>query len=397
MKPRNRKSVIILMAAVSVVGILLNKFYFFPMYNVSSSLRPVISTAVHVHELKQEVFTKSESIVDLSVNFNRTETSVNRTFKHLVLLYNKPPWINTEHYLLPTCEYNNCKFIVDKSTIVNSSAVVFYPSFPNMGSTPPARPTGQIWIFYSLEPPMNFYFPDYKSPAWRNTMNWSMTYRLDSDVVAPYGTILPRKTPAVRDYDKIWLRKKKFAVMVSSHCNPVSRRDEYVAQLRQRGVDIDVLGNCGTRVNFTTDTSEFVRMLNEYKFVFAFENSICPDYITEKVFQRYNYDVIIVGRGGGNYSKLLHGIPIISTANFANMTQLAKHLLDIGDNKDRYIGLLKRKDKYESFNEETFGYPYAMCELCRKLNFKQENRHIIKDMLNFLDRSTCPAPSDLEM
>ena len=106
------------------------------------------------------------------------------------------------------CEYNNCVYTKDRLHLNNSSAIVFVPSMGGFTSNPPISPLernlNQIWAVYSLEPPMNFYFDNYKSPHWTNTINWTMTYRFDSDILAPYGTTKSRKIPPVRDYNEIY-------------------------------------------------------------------------------------------------------------------------------------------------------------------------------------------------
>ena len=82
--------------------------------------------------------------------------------------------------------------------------------------------------------------------------------------------------------------KTEFAAAVISNCGARSRRLEYIKQM-QNYVNIDVFGKCGKQcptvskydIKIKGDCKKIIG--TDYKFYFAFENSICTDYITEKV------------------------------------------------------------------------------------------------------------------
>lgn len=334
------------------------------------------------------------TLVDIPSNFKWSLKSTKGKLK--IAWPNAPHWIVRRNNANFTCEYSNCYTSEGTHDIESAVALVFVPSLSNMGSKPPISPEkrnpNQVWVFYSLEPPMNFYYSDYLSSDWLNTMNWSMTYRLNSDIFAPYGTLKSRADPPKKNYGEIFDKKTKMAVGLVSHCNAESQRDLYMKQLIRSGLDVDIFGQCGSNL-FGGNIFELVA---NYKFILAFENCLCEDYITEKVFERYNMDVILVVRGGADYKKLLPQGTYINTADFKNTSHLTEFLKNTGGDKDLYINYLTRKDKYIAYNEDDFGHIFALCELCRKLNHIQKYRNMHVNMKDFfLNKSQCIVPKDI--
>ena len=252
---------------------------------------------------------------------------------------------------------------------------------PGVGYIPPLnqteRDSDQVWVFYGLESPFNYHYGDYTSKHWRNTFNWSMTYRTDSDIQEPYGMLRTLDNPIKRNYDKIFQEKTKFAVWIVSHCGTHSKREQYVKEM-QRFVGVDIYGMCGKR--FSIDIADLVK---EYKFFLSFENSLCPDYVTEKVFKYFGFSMIQVVRGGVDYDRLLPNVTFINTAKFPDVKTLTQYLSDVGSNKERYVSYLRKKDAYKAETED-FTYKNAMCDLCRKLNHKQKYRKSYVDIHTYI-------------
>ncbi|MPC29657.1 Galactoside 3(4)-L-fucosyltransferase [Portunus trituberculatus] len=62
-------------------------------------------------------------------------------------------------------------------------------------SIPATRPPGQPWVFLSLESASTVIGNNVNLARLGGVFNWTMTYRRDSDVVMPYGLVLPRTPP----------------------------------------------------------------------------------------------------------------------------------------------------------------------------------------------------------
>ena len=142
----------------------------------------------------------------------------------------------TVFYKMENVVIPNCRMTTDKSLLLKSSAIIFW--FELLDFLPPLspkdRPKDQAWIFYGLEaPPYHLYY-DNRHIAWRNTMNWSMTYRLDSDIPATYGYLEKKTIFPSKNYSAIYHSKTKFAAWFVSNCGAMSFRDEYVRENGER-------------------------------------------------------------------------------------------------------------------------------------------------------------------
>ena len=100
------------------------------------------------------------------------------------------------------------------------------------------------------------------------------------------------------------------------------------------------------------------------RFYFAFENSNCTDYVTEKFLNAIEVGAIpIVVGWWDTYRELLPG-SFIHVSQFANISQLAEHL----------TGLLKDEKSFMKYQEWRKFYRYertgvrASCEFCHKLS-----------------------------
>ena len=153
---------------------------------------------------------------------------------------------------------------------------------------------------------------------------------------------------------------------------------------------VDIFGKCGRRPIKGTQLDSLVHSV--YMFYLAFENSFCTDYITEKFFKYFTLDVIVVVRGGSNYSHLLPAGSFIDTADFASPRYLANYLNKVSNSEALYTEYLKKKDQYTVFTDTS---SLAYCSLCKKLNNLQDNRRTIDDHVTFMHKDVCWAPNDL--
>ncbi|XP_053385500.1 glycoprotein 3-alpha-L-fucosyltransferase A-like [Mercenaria mercenaria] len=309
-------------------------------------------------------------------------SSSNRKFQ--ILWYNPPPFLrvfrtDTMHCGFAKCKYSNCDMTFSKLEANISQAVIFdgYRMPQNLTFT---RPNGQIWIFAHHEPPRA-----YRASEWWNKIdlfNWTMTYNKDiADIFLPYGEILRHKRNVIRDFKSIAQNKNRTLLLVTSHCQTRSKRLEYVKVL-QKCIDVEVLGlcgknwSCGQRLRHGDNCFQ---LLNTFKFYLAFENSLCHQYFTEKFYENFSFDSIMLIRGGshGEARQLFPKGTHIATDDFKTIKDLGNFLKHLS--VDKYAHLLQRKSQYYSPGYLKV-YQRAMCNICKRMNFMNKYTKIITNI-----------------
>ena len=101
----------------------------------------------------------------------------------------------------------------------------------------------------------------------------------------------------------------------------------YVKKLQEH-VPVDIFGGCGRALNCNKGRDEcFVEIARSYQFYLSFENSLCKDYATEKLFRALASDLVPVVMGGANYSKIVPPKSIINVQDFPSPEVLGKELM----------------------------------------------------------------------
>ncbi len=186
-------------------------------------------------------------------------------------------------FLNDKCSINQCYLTDDFNLASTADAVLLennleFPSF--------SRPPDQIWIFYSLESPINTQHLGIQ--RFERHINITATYRTDSDIVTPYGKWITYDNSSLHPTDSLNrnyanCKAKKIAWFVSS-CDTTNNRYQYALELAKY-MDLDIYGPCGKLTCPRNESSKCFSLLKQdYKFYLAFENSNCKDYITEKFY-----------------------------------------------------------------------------------------------------------------
>ena len=269
------------------------------------------------------------------------------------------------------CPVQNCFVTADRDLQSKASAVLvnFRDDF-NFDDLPEQRPDWQRWIFFLWESPEHTYDwqwqSSHRSQPWLKTkfgsfFNWTMTYRLDSDIPFLYGRFVRRSVPT-RSLATFDFRKKLGSVIwIQSNCDTRSHRftssplftlfsnllhfscrSEFVAELAKY-IAVDTVGTCGSRSNTATEQKTLAKcprpdvfspmgdecrqhLSSTYKFYLATENSLCKDYVTEKFFRAATLDIIPIVFNGAEMSKFAPPMSYINANQFESPKKLAEFL-----------------------------------------------------------------------
>ncbi|XP_054156935.1 glycoprotein 3-alpha-L-fucosyltransferase A-like [Oppia nitens] len=354
----NRKRYLILLAIVLAVII---------VYKLNNQLIPYSTLHIHQNYLLNKIQEKSyiDSVVDddqdVDLSFHNISHLSVKEYQFIVLLWTKyfgsDSWSGVDLKTL-NCSHSNCLLTDDRSRLSRSDAVFFHWRDINPRDLPHIHKSGQKWILYNWESP--HYSPEYRIRRLASDIDWTMTYRRDSDIYVPYGSVDRCRRQWLNE--DLFDGKQRNVAWIVSNCDTPGNREQYVQEL-QKYIDVDIYGSCG-QYSCPRDDSCLQMLEKKYKFYLSFENSLCKDYITEKLFHIVEYDIIPVVYGSANYMQIMANRSVINVNDFRSPQELAEYLKELSNDKQKYNSYFKWKLSYCPKRTQ-FTY---FCQMCRKLN-----------------------------
>ncbi|KAK4328604.1 hypothetical protein Pmani_001080 [Petrolisthes manimaculis] len=248
--------------------------------------------------------------------------------KHFGFGYGREPFLRAK------CPVNTCYTTSNRSLFpLNEIDAVVWHWRSSDRSFPKKRWPHTRYVFWMMESASHMV---QKINPYRNHFNWTLTYRLDSDFPFLYGQVYRRRHPLPDQYRNYAQGKTKMAAWFVSNCHTIGGRESVVKILR-RWIQVDQYGGCGPLKCSREQANNCEMMLSkDYKFYLSFENSLCKDYVTEKLFSKLRIDVLPVVYGFGNYSMLAPPHSYIDALSFPNVKALADYLLYLHHNDTAY-------------------------------------------------------------
>ena len=280
-----------------------------------------------------------------------------------------------------------------------------------------------VTVFFQHESP--YYHWEYIDYRKKNGFyNYTMTYRLDSEIPWPYFTLFElmcmekerairsaqRKKQSISSINELEAhspksffslpltynatsKKSKKILAVISNCNNKERiRMISILQKNIKTPDgkraIDFYGACSQNPK---KVEKLENLRAQYKFYLAFENSKCLDYITEKFW----YTIlaksvpIVYGTTRERYELLAPKSSFIHVDDFGSLKKLAKHLtLLLNDDSEyskyfhwRYEYNLDKEIEKLKFADQNGQDEQGLCRLCQ-LTIEPE-RNVVSSLEKF--------------
>jgi hypothetical protein len=183
-----------------------------------------------------------------------------------------------------------------------------------------AARSGQVWVAEMLESAGNY--PQLDDPEFMALFNIEVSYRHTADIWTPY--IPPDFVTRYRDV-RPGARRRQCCAFISSTWDKSDRR-HYMRELMQQ-LDVHSFGRFmrNKRILFDRGEKTKLRVLKNYRFTLAFENSLMPDYVTEKFYQPLLTGTIPIYLGAPNIEEFAPGDNcFINALDFASPAQLAE-------------------------------------------------------------------------
>ncbi|KAF6729835.1 Alpha-(1,3)-fucosyltransferase 9 [Oryzias melastigma] len=230
-----------------------------------------------------------------------------------------------------------CFLTTDRSLYSKADGVLIHHRdiAPDLSNLPKLqRPSFQKWIWMNMESPSN----SAKLPGIANLFNLTLSYRLDSGISVPSGSLLTVDTE-----DFVLPKKTNLVCWIVSNWNENHVRAKYYKEM-SKYAPIQVFGQAFGR---PIPNDQYSSTMSSCRFYLAFENSIHKDYITEKLFNPLSLGTVpvVLGPSRQNYENLIPGSSFIHVNDFKSPRELVEYLNVLEKNETKYLRYFEwRKD-----------------------------------------------------
>ncbi|KAI6230035.1 Glyco-tran-10-N domain-containing protein [Aphelenchoides fujianensis] len=292
----------------------------------------------------------------------------------------------------PTAECPfDCAFVDRKHLLANRSAVrLFHARDFSIFDLPPLDPAA-LNVFFSLESPLNSEFRYHlltENVRRRDFFNLTVTYQTKSDVFYPYG--LFERIDGTEEDGEVYTdaeleraidQKTEMALVANSNCRTDSHREYLIEDLKKR-IPLTTVGKC---YGVKCDDQCFTSLQRQHFFYLAFENSVCPDYVTEKFFRMKDLIVPVVL----NRLSVPENVPsyaFIAVDDFATVQEFVDYLFRVIKDRQLYKSYFAWTKHFRRTNRVREALDPG-CQLCRMAVEKE--RHQLADIRQFLSHNQC--------
>ncbi len=183
-----------------------------------------------------------------------------------------------------------------------------------------AAPARQVWVAEMLESAAHY--PQLDDPDFMSLFDIEMSYRQTADIWTPY---IPNDLESRYRDVKQGTRRRQCCAFISSKWDK-SDRQNYMRDLMQQ-LDVHSFGRFmrNKSLLFDRGVKTKLRLLKNYRYTLAFENSLSPDYVTEKFYEPLLTGTVPIYLGAPNIEEFAPGDNcFINAHDFASPAELAE-------------------------------------------------------------------------
>lgn len=300
------------------------------------------------------------------------------------------------------CGQNKCLSSTDRSLLLDSRTrgIMFYGTDLDPFDLPLPRKSRHEWALLHEESPLNNFMLSHYT--FIKMFNHTSTFRRESDYPLSsqylysleYLIERPPVPLAIKNQYRNAPHSYAPVLYVQSHCGVASDRDRYVQEL-MKYIAVDSYGRCLHNRDLpesmrnpaeSFEKNEFLDFIAKYKFHIAFENAICNDYMTEKLFRCLHLGSVPIYMGSPRAKDWMpDSQSIIMVQDFKSPKELAEYLDVLDKNDDEYSKYLKFKEpggvtnqflldhleqrEWEMNSQDSMDFILGFeCYVCRKLS-----------------------------
>ncbi|KAK3101836.1 hypothetical protein FSP39_006720 [Pinctada imbricata] len=288
------------------------------------------------------------------------------------------------------CKNNfTCEITTDKERLQEADAIVFHcMDIMPWTSLPKFRHPSQVWVVWCTEPPTKIWNSLH---GYRFLFNWTMHYRSDSTIFAPWARFRKLEKHEIRNKDlrDILKTKRNGIVLRNSNCYDDNQRYRLFDQLKKY-LNFDFYGSCGNLV-CQRDDPHCGEKISSYKFSIQFENSYCKDYVSEKY-----YDALLMRQipiVNWKKGQMVHQViphSYINMDDFPSIKDAAEYIQRVNNDDALYLSYFEWTKIYDiHFNN----YWLQFCFLCKELHNPKRPAQVIVDLNAWFSDDICPKGS----
>ena len=260
------------------------------------------------------------------------------------------PFTGHKH-IVRQCGHGRCLFSHNRELKdhTKTRALMWYGTDLKFKDLPLPRQSKHDWALLHEESPKNNW-PIVHKPII-SLFNHTCTFRRESSypITLQYLPSMEYLTaPLLFDV----LEKNRFiseqglapVLYVQSDCDVPSDRDRYVKKLMEY-IKVDSLGKCLHNKDLpdeyvdplTMDKEGFHKIIAKYKFTVSFENAVCNDYITEKLWRTLSLGSLPIYMGSPSVQDWMPTTKALILANdYPTVEALANYIKFLDENDDEY-------------------------------------------------------------